>query len=236
MLPTADKVIARAKKGVKRGSYGSPNKFSRWFGFGNQVVAWCAIYVYYILCATGGKSLMAGCSNKAYCPSVWNWAKNKGYTRTSPKKGDLVLYDWEKDGVCDHIGFVIKDLGNGYIQTIEGNTSNTSNGNGGCIQIRTRSKSLVKGYVRLPYAKVKKVKKSYIGAMPKKVVGLKYGTKSDIKKWQKCLCWIGTNVDIDGIFGLDSETKTRIAQRTLGVNIDGIAGKATFKAFKQYKK
>lgn len=153
--PTADKVISTAKKYVRSSSYGSPNKFSRWYGFGNQVVAWCAVFVYYILAESGGKELMSGCLNKAYCPTILNWAKKKGYFKTTPKKGDLVLFDWDKNKTADHIGFVIKDLGGGYVQTVEGNTSNASNGNGGCVQIRKRHKSYILGYVRLPYGKSK---------------------------------------------------------------------------------
>lgn len=156
--PTAHQVVENARKFVRSAKYGSPNQFTRWYGFGNQVVAWCAIFVYYNLAQTGGKSLMAGCANTAYCPTIWNWGKAKGYAIASSytaKEGDLVLFDWELDGVCDHIGFVIKDNGNGTITTVEGNTSNISNGNGGCVQVRTRNKSVIKGYVRLPYANAK---------------------------------------------------------------------------------
>lgn len=156
-MPTSDRVVRQAKRYVRSSRYGSPNKFTRWFGFGNQTVEWCAIWIYYVLAQCGGKLLMAGCSNKAYVPTIMNWAKKKGYWRTGkPKKGDLVLFDWNKNKVADHIGFVVEDLGNGYVKTIEGNTSNVSNGNGGCVQIRTRPKYYILGYVRLPYGKKSK--------------------------------------------------------------------------------
>lgn len=157
--PTASKVIKYAKKFIRKAPYGSPNTFTKWFYGNNTVAPWCAIFVYYCLAHTGGKELMAGCQNKAYCPTIWNFGKAKGYALSSgskAKQGDLVLFDWNKDKVCDHIGFIIKDNGNGTVTTVEGNTSNTSNGNGGCVQIRTRSKGIIRGYVRLPYAKATK--------------------------------------------------------------------------------
>lgn len=186
MTPTANQVVTYAKKWVRTAPYGSPNLFSRWFGFGNQVVAWCAVFVYYCLAQTGGKNLMAGCANKAYCPTIWNWGVAKGYSVNkwgTAKEGDLVLFDWELDGVCDHIGFIIKDNGNGTVTTVEGNTSNVSNGNGGCVQIRTRSKNVIKGYLRLPYRKTaSSSKKKSISEVAKEVVAGKWGSGNDRKK------------------------------------------------------
>lgn len=152
--PTAEKVIKFAKSFVRNTPYKPPNRFTRWFGFGEQPVPYCAIFVYYCLAKSGGKELMRGCSNKAYCPTIYNWGKNKGYLfpRTArAKRGDLALFDWQQDSVCDHIGFVINDMGGEYVRTVEGNTSNVNNSNGGCVQIRQRRKSDIKGFVRLPY-------------------------------------------------------------------------------------
>lgn len=247
-IPTASKVVNYAKKYVRSAKYGSPNKFTKWYGFGGQAVPWCAIFVYYCLCQTGGKTLMAGCSNKAYCPTIWNWAKKKGYTKPSSataKKGDLVLFDWEKDGVCDHIGFIIKDNGNGTVQTVEGNTSNTNNGNGGCVQIRERSKSLIKGYVRLPYAKAKKSAKKgkrYSGAFPKlpKRGYFKKGDKgTEVKKLQKFLNWFGNyKLKIDGEIGTLTESAIKKFQKSKPTQLkaDGLFGKKSLAKAKSIKK
>ena len=92
--PTADKVIKYAAKFVRPKPYKAPNMFTRWFYGNNTIAPYCAIFVYYCLAHTGGKELMSGCKNKAYCPSIWNWAKAKGYTvskASKAKKGDLVL-------------------------------------------------------------------------------------------------------------------------------------------------
>lgn len=51
------------------------------------------------------------------------------------QRGDVVLFDWDSDGVTDHVGIVEANLGGGWLQTIEGNTSpsnagSQSSGNG----------------------------------------------------------------------------------------------------------
>src|SRR5699024_2539184 len=48
--------------------------------------------------------------------------KNKGIWRglAKPKAGDIVVFDWQKNGWADHIGFVEAVNGN-TITTIEGN-------------------------------------------------------------------------------------------------------------------
>lgn len=39
------------------------------------------------------------------------------------QRGDVVLFDWDNDGRTDHVGIVEANLGAGWLQTIEGNTS-----------------------------------------------------------------------------------------------------------------
>lgn len=246
-MPTASQVVTYAKKYVRSAKYGSPNAFTKWYGFGNQAVAWCAIFVYYCLAHCGGANLMAGCKNKAYCPTIWNWAKAKGYAHSSSstaKMGDLVLFDWQKDGVCDHIGFVIKDLGNGKVQTVEGNTSNTSNGNGGCVQIRTRTKSVIKGFIRLPYATTKKTttstKKGYSGTfptLPKKGYLGKGDKGTAVKNLQRFLNWYGNyKLAVDGDFGAKTRSAVLSFQKKTKIKQDGFFGKQSLAKAKSIKK
>lgn len=242
--PTANAVLKYAKSFVRSAKYGSPNKFTKWFYGNNTTAPWCAIFVYYCLAHTGGKELMSGCANKAYCPTIWNWGKAKKYNKTSPKAGDLVLFDWEKDNVCDHIGFVIKDNGNGTIQTVEGNTSNTSNGNGGCVQIRTRNKSLVKGYIRLPYATATKPattsKKTYSGTfptLPKRGYFQNKDKGTNVKRLQKFLNWYGNyKLAVDGIVGAKTISAVKKFQKSVKIKQDGLFGKNSLAKAKTAKR
>ena len=67
----------------------------------------------------------------------------------TPQPGDVVLFDFaygnSPDGTTDHVGFVVKDNGDGTITTIEGNTSGAAGGS--CVAIHDdRSRSEVYGY------------------------------------------------------------------------------------------
>ena len=75
-------------------------------------------------------------------------AARNGLTITrAPEPGDLVLFDWDSDGVCDHIGIVEKPS---PLVTIEGNTSPTDNSNGGQVMRRTdRSASDIAAFVHV---------------------------------------------------------------------------------------
>ena len=44
------------------------------------------------------------------------------------QRGDVVLFDWDSDGRTDHVGIVEANLGGGWLQTIEGNTSSSDSG------------------------------------------------------------------------------------------------------------
>ena len=79
-------------------------------------------------------------------------------------------------------------------------------------------------------------KKAYTGKLPTKTVGPDMGTKTNIKLWQKALNWFGPNVDVDGIFGKDTEAKTIDCQKKLKVEPDGYVGPKTIESFKKYKK
>ena len=89
----------------------------------------------------------------ASCSNFGDWAiKNKLKVSKSntPKRGDILLFDFNHNGTSDHVGFVLSAKGN-TIYTVEGNTSLTSNDNGGCVMKRTRTKSQVNYFVRPKY-------------------------------------------------------------------------------------
>lgn len=116
-----------------------------------------------IICANGGIGPEAWCGDfAAYC---YRLAGSKAVTRAwasvrlvgmlagvrravRPAKGDLVRFRF------DHIGIFAEDLGDGTIQTIEGNTGalgavsdSTTGGDG--VYRKVRSKKLVSDYLRV---------------------------------------------------------------------------------------
>lgn len=88
------------------------------------------------------------------CPAMDRVASSKKMTVSwgKHKFGDIILFDFNKNGTADHTGIVIGTGGNN-LYTVEGNTGSGSNTNGGQVQARTRTKSTVKRFVRPKYTK-----------------------------------------------------------------------------------
>jgi hypothetical protein len=70
----------------------------------------------------------------------------------SPDHGDLALYDWDNDGIPDHVGFYSHWLDQAphvSFEAVEGNTSGTDNSNGGAVMRRQRYTSDVVCFVHV---------------------------------------------------------------------------------------
>lgn len=93
--------------------------------------------------------------DSAYVPGRIATARARGWLvrREDAREGDLVCFDWDDDGVADHIGIVEIKYAWSY-QTIEGNTSGSwrgSQSNGGGVYRRVRSFDTVIAVIRPPY-------------------------------------------------------------------------------------
>jgi hypothetical protein len=120
--------------------------FGEWYGVDYQ--PWCAIFATYLYMveADGSPSFARG-SRYAYVPYIVADAAQLRYglsITTTPIPGDLVCYDWERDGTFDHVGLF--EAGTpGSFTALEGNTSGEgssgSQSNGGEVCRRNRSRS-----------------------------------------------------------------------------------------------
>lgn len=117
-----------------------------WYGFTSRQ-PWCACFVSW--CADQCGFIEQGIIPRySFCPSGVDWFKQRNQWQNNtytPKAGDIVFFDWQGDGISDHTG-IVQYAENGSIVTVEGNTSNISNGNGDSCQVRTRSPSMIMGY------------------------------------------------------------------------------------------
>lgn len=91
-----------------------------------------------------------------YCPTADNWFAAQGRRiawNGTPKRGDVVFFDFSGAHTSrSHVGIIEKVNTDGSLTTIEGNTSVTSQDNGGAVMRRTRYKSQVTAYGRPAYA------------------------------------------------------------------------------------
>lgn len=134
--------------------------FGRWYAklvdnpyFGESGIPYCAMFVSYCLNWAGFEA--AGLPG-AYVPWILSANSDAGrlVANEDAQPGDLVMFDWQGDGVADHIGIVEENHPDeGWMQTIEGNTSSGSGGsqsNGGGVYRRARNYSSIIGVAR-PY-------------------------------------------------------------------------------------
>lgn len=109
--------VAMAQVGNQGGQ-----KYWSWYGF-NERVEWCACFVSW--CADQSGLITSGAVPKfASCPAGVEWFKNNGKWKDntySPAAGTIIFFDWDRDGVSDHVGIVEK-CENGRVYTVEGNS------------------------------------------------------------------------------------------------------------------
>lgn len=101
-------------EGIHKGG----EKYWSWYGF-NSRVEWCATFVSYVAEKANVKM-----ERFAYCPTGINnfKASNQWQDRgVEPKSGAIIFFDWDGDGVSDHVGIVEK-FENNTVHTIEGNS------------------------------------------------------------------------------------------------------------------
>jgi len=153
-------MLAEARKHV--GKIGEPsggNIVQKWYNANVQNLgtdwAWCDAFVCYVASKSGNFKAVCPKGGRAYTvlhaqdfQKLGQWHKGTKDNVAACKEGDIVFFDWggsDSIGAIDHVGIVEKNLGNGRVQTIEGNTSNA------CLR-RTRSYTDIAGYGRPKYA------------------------------------------------------------------------------------
>ena len=93
-----------------------------WYGY-NDRVEWCAIFVSWVADQCGYLDTGVLPKMEGVRPYV-DWFIERGQWQGrdyEPSPGDIIFFDWESDGLADHVGIVEK-VGNGLIYTVEGNT------------------------------------------------------------------------------------------------------------------
>ena len=109
--------VAMAQLGNEGGQ-----KFWSWYGFSHRE-EWCACFVSW--CADQCGLITSGAVPKfASCPAGVDWFKSHGKWKErdyQPSAGTIIFFDWDGDGISDHVGIVEK-CENGKVYTVEGNS------------------------------------------------------------------------------------------------------------------
>lgn len=124
--------------------------FSVWYGI---IGAWCAMFCSFVGVRVGSKVFKKG-KFYAYVPYIHMDAKagrNNLAITYNPVTGNLALFDWDNDGVPDHVGFFGEwtDKSHMKFKGREGNTGPHNFSNGGMVMNTLRSKSDVIAFVHV---------------------------------------------------------------------------------------
>lgn len=145
--------IARREVGTCESPAGSNRvKYNTWF-YGRAVSGsaypWCCVFVCWVFAQAGAGALIRMTGG---CTTLMNWyrARSRLVSPEEMRPGDLVFYQFDSDAYADHVG-IVESVGKTNFTAIEGNTSATSNDNGGKVMRRTRRKSLVMAVARPDY-------------------------------------------------------------------------------------
>lgn len=155
-MGTSSAMLAAARASL--GLRGRPNYITREYasrhGSTFLKASWCDMAVTYWARHSGNTAAVLPGGDRAY--TVWHaqdfnkrghWHAGTRAEVLKAKLGDIVFFDWgntDRIEAIDHIGVVEKNLGDGRLQTIEGNTSDS------CAR-RVRSYTHIAGYGRPTY-------------------------------------------------------------------------------------
>ena len=125
--------VAEKEVGYHEGK-NKDNKYGRWYGINND--KWCMEFVQWVYHVAGHDLPL----KTASCGGLLRLYKRNAPQCISknPIAGCVVIFDWPKTSSdTDHTGIFVSKTDT-TITTIDGNTSDESNSNGGYVMIKTR--------------------------------------------------------------------------------------------------
>nr|DAI73686.1 MAG TPA: putative peptidoglycan binding domain protein [Caudoviricetes sp.] len=226
--------VAAAEVGTMESPANSNNvKYNTWY-YGRAVsgarYSWCVTFVQWVLSQCGGSKLLNGGKKTASCSVLADYAKKKNQWVTGNyQPGDLVFMNFSNTTATQHIGIVecVKD---GYVCTIEGNTSSGDAGsqsNGGMVARRRRAPKYIVGGYRPKYEL--EVPQTPVTVTCYLVKAGSIGTH--VKALQHLLNVNGgADLIVDGECGAKTVSAIAKFQKANHLTADGVAGKDTWTA------
>lgn len=204
--------IARSQIGQGEHPAGSnKNKFTDWYGFSGS---WCDMFISWVANQAGELKAIGG--KHAYCPDHVSWFRSHGEWGHTARVGAIVFFDWNGNGLADHVGLVV-EAHSGYVITVEGNSADK-------VRLVRRS-SYILGYGYPKYAG------GYGAVTLTRVLKLRkpYMTGSDVKAAQGYLNRKGNyKLTPDGSFGSKTRAAVVSFQKKNGLTADGEIGPKTW--------
>lgn len=234
-MATANDVVsvAQSQVGYKEGR-NNDNKYGREYGLNNA--AYCCIGMWWCFKHAGASNLFYDGGKVASCTALWNWANRKGLavSKNNLRRGDIVFFDWDRSGDCDHVG-IVEAAGSSQVTTIEFNTSKGNSGsqsNGDGVYRRYRPYSKIAKAYRPKYDNASTATSGAGGNCTVTVKEVQNGSKGgSVYVLQAFLRAKGYYTGkVDGIAGNLTEKAIKAFQKATGLSQDGIAGQKTWAA------
>jgi len=197
--------------------------------FGVACTAWCAAFV-----AVVGRESGVDVPWSMSCTAQRTAWQNKGlwHTDRDIKVGDIVYYDWDASGDCDHVG-ICTEIDGDTLQITEGNYGNFDNN---ATRVSNRyiksSYRFICGYARPKFDNVATSTKRTDKTVSVNIKQLSKGDESKaVRVLQSLLISEGYSCGTygaDGDFGEFTDKAVRKYQLAKGLDVDGIAGQQTW--------
>lgn len=233
--------------------YNSHKPYARGFKM-DYKTAWCSCFVSAVAIKLGYTDIIpteVGCGpHIELFKKLGIWVEADNYV---PKPSDIILFDWEDDGVGDNTGYpnhiaYVEKVENGKITTIEGNYNNA---------VKRRVLAVNGQYIR-GYAvpKYDDEVSSPVDPTPDPVKPTPNPVKITVKEWQEAAIADGFKFPMygaDGAWGAECRSVasiavvkkrltykyknlTKLVQRAVGATVDGLCGKNTDAAIREYQR
>lgn len=182
-------------------------KFRKYCGLPGGA-AWCNAFVTHIFNEGGDSALYCGGKKQTYCPTSIKLCRKDmaEIPLYLAMPMDVIYFDWDRNGVPNHIGFVRAKNTTDSIYTIEGNTSNK-------VMNKTRPRKYVCGIFRPHFKPSFTLKKLSVDGE------CGYNTIAGLQKALGCT--------VDGVLG---KATVKALQKRAGATQDGAWGTGTSKA------
>ena len=219
--------------------WGEPNPCHRWYGarngsyFARGSTPWCDMAITYWGYHSGNYDEVCPRGDRAY--TVWHaqdgqhlgsWHSGTASNiRRYARPGTIYFCDWggsNSVGHIDHVGVCERNLGDGRLAGIEGNTADA-------CRRRVRGSEVIAGFWTPAYSDSGKPAPSDGGGSSGNVAGmLDRGDQGhDVEELQRDLNRLGWRLAVDGDFGEKTEHAVRVFQRHHALEVDGIVGPKT---------
>ena len=210
--------------------------------------AWCATFISFLAIKCGLTDIIpveCGCERQINLfKNLGEWVEDDAYV---PKEGDIIYYDWQDTGNGDNVGWsdhvgIVESCDGKMISVIEGNKSESVSRRYLIVNAK-----YIRGFAVPKYSAEEEKAQAPVekpqeptpapAVEPQReekkvqvtLTQLSKGSKGqEVKTLQVLLNAKGAFLTVDGDFGKLTDSCVRDYQRTHGLEVDGIVGRATW--------